>query len=528
MSGVKKALPFVILLGIGAMAGGGIYVYKNTEKKQLARREQAYADLSQCLFGERVEAPDTAATSITSMQARGAHLPDSTRWVEGGMPWPQRCKDNADELMSALRDASMMKEDPKRNLMKELAPLVDDLKKPDAQTSYLVRSVVGFWRSAEQNGLLMAAESKVAGPEKTGRIDADLPSLALPFASILPVGNGPTWHFLGTRNDKKDALASCSANEDGLQCLEFTSDDSFFPNGTWESAAFLPEDVSGGIALLRDGKLEKTKITVPKSVHVDAAGTVFAVNSPFVDDALRPQLVIQPLGKEPTTIQLQKLLEKRVPEGFDMQSTFVLGGSLVAPLEDKSLAFPLTAEGKLGEPIAIALDDHPCRAGAQYVLTDDKKLQFFDGAKTTEVTIPSKDSSFRARAACSPSGAVQIGGRVLCRSSGCVEVIDETGYKLFEENVQHPPVMDVIGDRIVYTWGAKDGAGLLVHVGDKGMVPNGKDILVVEKTGGKGPSKMGVFGGPKGAIAVADVEGTLIGFRITENGEVGPLKVTWK
>lgn len=526
--GLKKAVPFIVVIGLAGIIGGGVVAYQSAEEKQTVRREQAFVDLSQCLFGERVEASDTAANAITGMQARAAHLPDGVRWPEGGSPWPQRCAEPSRELMNALRDSSLWKDEPKRVLMKEVDLLAQDLDRPDAHSAFLTRTVVGLWRAAEEYGLKMGASSSLPGPPKTERIGADLGSLSLPFGHVLPIPDGPVWHFLATIKDKPDAIASCAPSEDGLSCVEFQSEKVHFkPLGSWESPAFLPQDGDRSLCLLKGGTLEKTAIDFPRSVHVDADGTFYVVHD-LVETGqteVTKKLTIRPVGKNSIMLELSKVFGDRV-DLSNAVDIFVLGPAVYARLPDKTVRAAVSRDGTVTEVADIPYEPKMCRAGTQFVVGGGAKLKFVDGSKVTELATGAKSDELRKQ--CSSSGSVQVGGRILCRSTGCVEVFDETGYPLFVKSVQHPLVMDTVGDRIVYTWGAKDGSGLLMHVGEPGLVAEGKDIVIVDKTGGKGPSQMGVFGGDKIALAFANIEGQLIGFRVTASGDVGPIKIAWK
>lgn len=534
MSAATKGIAIGVLVLLAGGAGGGFYLYRKSGETQKTKREQAFADVSQCLFGERVEAPDTAATAMTGMQARGAHLADAARWPESGIAWPQRCASNAEDLIVAVRESSFLEAEPKRILLKEADALLTDLKKPDAQAAFLQRSVVALWRAAEQNQLRMAASSTVVGPPPTVRAGISFDALELPFANILPVENGPVWHFLATRKGKKDALATCVPTETGLSCKEFKSDDAFLPRGTWDSAAYIPQTLEPSLRVLVDGKLEDPGLPNPNSVHVDDKGTVYALVSSYDTDKSEnvTKIHIKPRDKEAIVVRVDKAAAKH--DLKDVLPLQLVGQGLVARAlspKERVLRFPIAADGTFGAPKEIPGMTF-CRAGQRYVFSafegERATLVFLEGDTLgNEVNIP-KTEDGAGRTKCSASGAVQIGARILCRTTGCIEVFDDAGFTLFMKNVQTKPIIDMVGDRIVYTWGAKDGSGLLVHVGDPGFTAAGKDVLVVDKTGGKGPQQMGVFGSDKFALAIAEVEDKLVGFVINANGEVSAAKVDWK
>lgn len=539
MARLKTILPIAALVLLAGGAAGGWFVCTKTEAKQKTKREQAFADISQCLFGERVEGAEEAASAITAMQARGGHLPPSSRWVDQGVAWPQRCGTYAKDLLDATRESSFIDEEAKRVLMKDASDLVEELAKPDAQTGFLARPVTALWKDAKTHGLSFASSSKVANaPPKTERIGVTFEALEVPFLNLLPVMRGPQWHFLVTRRDKKDKLGSCVPSEAGLACKEFESDYAFMPEGGWESPSFLPQVADHSIRVLHDGALVDPGLPERARVYMDNAGTLFALAQAWDNDKKDAieKLFIKPEGKPAKEVNLAKLLDKRpdISKDAALTADFIGQGiSVITQIDgkEKKLRFPLSADGTLGEPIQVPRSTM-CRAGARYVFreVENKMITYLDGDKLAEsISLPSVEAAASRDFSCSASGSVQIDSRRLCRPKpvGCVEVLDKESFDVFKANVQHLPVIDTVGDRIVYTWGAKDGSGLLVHIGDPGFVAAGRDVLVVDKTGGKGPQKMGMFGGDKFAIAIADVEGKLVAFMIKADGSVGPVPVTW-
>jgi dipeptidyl-peptidase-3 len=129
---------------------------------------------------------------------------------------------------------------------------------------------------------------------------------------------------LATRKDKKDALASCKPTEAGFDCVEFTTDRRFVPNGSWDSPDFLPQE-SGGLYLLHGGKLEEVSPRMPLSHHVTGNGTVFALQQ--ADGDRKMELVVKPFGKEASTKDLGKLVEEvyRVGGRYDKEIRQVIG-----------------------------------------------------------------------------------------------------------------------------------------------------------------------------------------------------------
>lgn len=539
MARLSTIIPIAAVVVLAGGAAGGWFVCTKTEAKQKAKREQAFADLSQCLFGERVEGAEEAASAITAMQARGGHLPQANRWVDQGVAWPQRCGTYAKDLVDATRDSSFIEEEAKRALMKDAAELGEELAKPDAQTGFLARPITALWKDAKTHGLTFASTSKVSNPPpKTERIGVTFDALEVPFVNLLPVMRGPQWHFLVTRKDKKDKLGSCIPSESGLACKEFESDFAFMPEGGWESPSFLPQVTDHSIRVLREGVLVDPGLPERARVYMDKSGTLFALAQAWDNDnkdAIE-KLLIKPDGKDAKAINLGKLLDKRpnISKDAPLTADFIGQGLTVVTQVDgkeKKLRFPLSPEGALGDPIEIPKGP-VCRAGSRYVFREieNKMITFLEGDKLGEsLSLPSVEAATSRDFSCSASGSVQIDSRRLCRPKpvGCVEVLDKESFEVFKANVQHLPVIDTVGDRIVYTWGAKDGSGLLVHIGAPGFVATGRDVLVVDKTGGKGPQKMGVFGGEKLAIAIADVEGKLVAFMIKADGSVAPVPVTW-
>jgi len=542
MSTLKKAAPFLILGGVAAMVGGGVLAYNSAEAKQKLAREQAFTDLSQCLLGEIVASGDDTINSINMIQNRVAHRPDATRGNEDGKPWPQRCGGYARDMGDAVRTSSFLDESAKRDLLKETDLLTKDLESVGATGSYLAHPVLGVWRAAEKHGLAMTQSSNAIGPPKPAVFDSASQGTDVPFSSVLPIRNGPSWHFLAVRKDKPGALSSCTPTAQGLSCVDFTFDGALNPIGTWSNPSFIPLWDGRQLQRLNDGKIEPldTKIVgAEPRVHVDEKGTLYLIGTSFVDDEVKLRLTVVPLGGKPKSVTLEKALDK-ASEGAaaDAVTATLLGPNVVIRrtgadgVSGELQMFAITEGAKLAEPTKIpstgSVDLIPniCRVGNAFALNlspQGTSLVFYEGGKWSA---PAKSDKHGFD--CTPAGGVWIGDGDYCRAGSCSEVFSKEDSEAFIGSLGGLPRSDLVGDKVVSVWGAKEGSGLLLRIATLGDKSAAVELLVSEKSDPKRWNLAGVYGDATGATVLAEVEQRVIGARVTADGKVLPLKITTK
>lgn len=283
-SGLRRALPLILLAGSLAVPAAVVGIYFYQEGRQAGARSQAFADLSQCLFGEIVPSHEETTAKLARLQARSVHLSNDARWPVGGEPWPQRCASHGKDMMDAVRASSLMDETPKDELLKELDLLVKELEHPHAQTAYLPRAVLSVWKKAAIGEVAVGGSSSVTGPPRAVPMEGDAASAELPFVNIEHVPGGPAWHFIGHRaagpSTDRATIGSCAPTTDGLSCHEVQPDGSLDPRGTWDSPAFIAMSDDGALKLLSGDKLLDTSpdYSGATQVHVDDRGTVYAMN----------------------------------------------------------------------------------------------------------------------------------------------------------------------------------------------------------------------------------------------------------
>ncbi len=130
----RRAAPFVVILGIAGSAFGTWAVYARTKDKQRVARENAFAELSVCLLGERVASGDDTINGISATQARVAHATNPDRGSVQGTSWPQRCSTQARDMMEAIRQSTLLDEAARIDLLKVLDELAKELDGPRARS----------------------------------------------------------------------------------------------------------------------------------------------------------------------------------------------------------------------------------------------------------------------------------------------------------------------------------------------------------------------------------------------------------
>lgn len=518
---MKKALPFVILALIAAFFGGGYFLYKRTEDKQRAAREQAFADLSQCLLGEPIASGDDTINGISQTQARVAHLPDLARGGVDGKPWPQRCTMQTSLMMDAVRESSMMDDGPKREILKTLDELKKDLEASDAQKKYLPSTVLPVWRAAEKAKLLVAPSSSVQGPPRPAVMDG---SAELPFTSLFPVRGGKRWAFLVERKGKAGSYAVCAQGDAGMKCKEFSADGGVQAEGYWESEDFLPVLVDGKSGILHDGKItEIPGDLVRGDSYVDDKGTFYGLAFGTGDEDMnKVYLSVRAFGKSAKRIELDEILKDQLPESVMLSAgTYLLGRSLLITSGPDVLQVPFDEKGKLGKPSKIAPVSRggfwACRTGKGFVIASGSSLYFEEGGKWSPAV-----SSQSGALQCAPNGVVR--GFEICTTGGCSEPLSKQEQEAFLLAGQLPEWAPM-GDKLVMAWAAKEGAGLFASTRAlKGGLP--EDTVFAEHIVEKSPA-MGLFADDAGAIVVSEVEGRVLGAKIGTDGKVKPLAVSF-
>ncbi len=541
MSSVKKFVPVAVLLGVGAMVGGGVYAYKRAVGKQQEAREQAFADLSQCLLGEVVVSGDDTINGLNATQNRLGHRPDSTRGVVDGAPWPQRCGGQARKMMDAVRDSSFMDDHPKREMLKVLDVLAKDLEAKGATEIYLAGSVLQVWRQAEKAGIAMGKSSSIVGPPKPALMEGGNAAAELPFSTILPVRGGPQWHFLAERKDKVGTIASCATSKEGLTCAEFAFDGSLNPVGTWSDAQRLPVWDGKKLSILTGGKLEEISLDIAGEprVHVDDKGSVYALGTIFANEEVKLSLAVRHEGKKVKSVALEKALEKASEgAGADAVTAVLVGSNVVIRrtmadgYSGELQMFAIDVDLSLGKPVPIKTDGSPnsvpsvCRVGDSFALQADRRqtrLHFFDGQKWTG-PVKSDAPGFD----CSAAGGVWLAQRTYCRPSGCIDAFAKEDEDAFMAAIKAVPDSTFSGDKLVNVWSVKEGHGTMVRVGAPGDAKSAEETLIYERSDPKGGGQDGAFGDKHGAWVLSEIEGRVIGAHVTPDGKVGPIKVSSK
>lgn len=537
MSALKKAVPFLILGGVAAMVGGGVFAYNRAEAKQKEARDQAFTDLSQCLMGDIIASGDDTLNRIGKIQNRVAHRTNEGD-AEGGREWPGRCATITRDMSESVRTSSFLDEGAKRDLLKELERLQKELELPNAAAADLGLPILALWRVAEKHKISVTRSSSVAGPPVIP-VMPDLEKALLPFGGVQPIANGPAWAFYADgRGDNKHYV--CSLAGDALECTGFEREGSFYAIGTWSSPARIPFwDGAGSLLLLNGNKLEpvETKFSgVDPRVHLSESGTLYALGTAFVGEEVKQLLVVRTAEGKTKTVGLEKALEKASEgAGADaVTATLLANNVLIRRTAEDGIhgdlqLFTIGDDAKLTDagkmPAKGSVDMVPaiCRIASGYALdlsVRQTTLMFWDNGKWAGPV-----NSDARGLACAPSG-VWVAERQVCNGSGCTDVLAAKDVDKLLQTTGALPSSTKFGDKSVLAWHAREGSGVMVRVATIGSKDTPTETVVSE-TSSKGGSP-NVYGDTNGAIVFDEGDGKLIGVRVKADGSVIPLAVTLK
>lgn len=520
----RKLAPFVVLLGIAGIAGGTWAVYAHTKDKQRTAREDAFADLSVCLLGERVVSGDDTINGLTATQARVAHATNPERGPIDGTPWPQRCSAPARTMMEAVRQSTLLEESSKTDLLKVLDELAKELDAERSQDTYLARAVLAVWRSAERAGVYVGPASSAAPPPMPTPLEG---SPDLPFSGLFSVPGGPQWAFLTDRKDRPNALSVCHLTDDKLLCHEFESTGRITTGCTWENPALIPIFEDRIPKVFQDGKLVPVDIDAIDGgqCHVDEAGTFYALTR--TSDERR--LVVKPLGQKAVGKPLAKVLDLGDKEAI---TWFLVGKTLIVDVGDHLLGVALDASGPVkGKPVTLGPSPRTAyeflRAGKAWYLV----------GRATPPTLTPLDPSKGFGSPLSPTQPFVGGGnpsgwlftqKSVCSSTKCQSWIGEDEAAAFTAGVGRLPGRDMAGSRLVTAWAAKDGNGVLMNVRDLASEGSRGDLILISPRSDPKDNPIAVFGDDRGALVLAEVEKRVVGARVLPDGRATQLVVEWR
>jgi hypothetical protein len=536
MSALKKAIPFVVLGGVAAMVGGGIYAYNRAEAKQKAERDQAFTDLSQCLLGDIVPSGDDTMVRMTLVRGRIAHRSEAALAGDDGKAWPQRCAGITRDMSDSVRTSSFLDETAKRDLLKELEQLQKELEAPNAINTDLGLPMLALWRVVEKHGVRVTPSSSVAGPPMLTLIDG---IGELPFEEIRAIYNGPVRAFLVSLKIDPNKTSLCVVADDGLECRGLDVEGSMTPLGTWSSVTAIPFWDGEEVQILRDGKAEpigaKLAGAEPK-VHVDERGTAFLLGVAFGDEDVKPLLVVKPAGGKAKSVNLEKALD-RASDGASadaVTATLLANNVMIRRTAADGISgslqtFAISDDAKLAEPVSVpskgSTDLIPlnCRIASGYAVDMSLRqsaLMFWEGGKWAGPVSPRGRHSFN----CAPSG-VWVSESTVCTATGCVDVLDKERWDALISAGASPSTTR-FGDSVVAAWAVRENGGVVVQVSKVGEKKPQTEVLIAEKTDSK--SRTLVWGDETGAVVAAEVAGHLLGARVKADGSVVPLRVTLK
>lgn len=540
MSALKKAVPFLILGGVAAMVGGGVFAYNRAEAKQKEQRDQAFTDLSQCLLGEIIASGDDTLNKISKIQNRIVIGSEDPADADAGKTWPQRCGTITRDMSESVRTSSFLDEGAKRDLLKELERLQKDLEVPNAATSDLGLPILALWRAAEKHKIQVTKSSNVAGPVLVPSLE-NAEKAVMPFTRLETIASGSTWAYLVTgTGDSKQYV--CSLAGDELACKGFEHAGALDPIGTWSGPKGIAfADAVGGVFLFDGEKLTAldTKFSggAPR-LHVSENGNVYMVGTAFIGDEVKQLLAVRTANGKTKTVSLEKALDRASDgAGKDAMTATILADNVLIRrtaedgLKGELQLFAISDDAKLTEggkmPAQGSVDMVPsvCRMATGFALdlsVRQTTLMFFDKGKWSGPL-----TSARRGLACTPAG-VSVGNQELCSSSGCRELFSADEVKTFEKLSGTSPKSAKMGDKVVLSWYAREGSGVMVHVGPASGKGPATELFVSETS--QKYDAPNVYADDSGALVFGQLgsDGKLVGVRVKADGSVVPLPVTMK
>lgn len=516
MASLKKLAPLLALGATVAVGAGGFAYYKHLETRDRQKREQLFADLGQCLVGRVVTSDAEILADYASLEAWTMHRPPEMRGKAQGGAWPDRCGARAHALMDAARDSAFIDKDTKVAQLDAVGILANDLDAQEKKRSPCAGDVASLWRQAGEQHWAMATSSTVAGPSRPTMMDG---APETPFASLLPLEGGPEWAFLTAPRDK-GPLGFCTLGATGLSCTELKGDGHVNVAGAWESASFIPVLSGGELQLLHDGVMENAGIKgFAFEAYAERDGTLYAL----VADGEKRSLAIKRLGKKAKLTSLDDAISAFTGfgEGTAERSRLVGKGVLV-PGDQGWSRFPILDNGSVGDPARLegaqGTISTLCRTGpsiaVQFGVTNVAYL--FDGPVVSRRAV-------LGGIKCGEAGELWSSGQ-LCTAKDCHDPLPTS----IRERLHESGAVGLAGDKVVTAWLVSAGRGMLARVAPDGDASDTPDVVIAPKTDVEDHQRVAIFGGPKGAIALAETKSGLIGAHITSDGKVEPLRIDKK
>jgi hypothetical protein len=344
-----------------------------------------------------------------------------------------------------------------------------------------------------------------------------------PFASLLPLEGGPEWAFFTAPKDK-GPLGFCTLAKSGLACKNLDGDGHATVAGTWESASFIPILQDGELKLIHDGKIEGASVKgTLQDASADRDGGLLAV---VVDGSNDTALVVKPYGKRSHALSLKEALASAPGAVVDAVPAAKLAGhDLFLPAADALYRAHVKPSGDLEAPVAVPGArggiTQVCRSGATRV------LELSAGGQRTAVLVDeqggAKTVSVPSRIRCGTGGEVWAGDQV-CTAAGCHDPLAPS----VRSNLHESAAVGVVGDKVVVAWLVSAGRGMLARVAPDNDTSDTPDVVIAPKTDVEPHQRVAIFGGPQGALALAETKSGLIGAHVTSDGKVEPIRIETK
>ena len=523
MASFKKMAPLVALGATAALGAGGFFFYRHLEHGDEDARKQRFADLSACLLGRSVTSDAEALEDFASLEAWTFERPPEMRGKADGGAWPDRCGEKAQAFSNSVRDSAFIDKETKVAMLDAISVLATDLSTQATKRTPCAGDVASLWRKALDLKVEMAATSTVKGPSRPSVMDG---SADLPFASVLPIEGGTEWIFLAEKKGKDAPIGVCTVTTDGLACKNLTGDAHVSAGGMWASTSFVPLVHRDKLQLLHDGAITDVQRGVVNDAYADTDGTVYAV---VLDRSGNRKLLVKAFDQKASMASLDEAIlalpSLELPSDAASSARFV-GTNLVVRARDHLYRVPVTPQAKLGEPVALdaPVDEmgNVCRSGDSFVVSFPAPGQRH--ALFVTSTYEAKLMTFEGVARCGASGEFWNTKEQECRPGGCHDPIPASVRGLLPDTA----AVGLAGDKVVTAWLVPAGRGMLARVATDGGTDDLPDVVIAKKTDVEEHRRVAIFGGPKGALVMAETKSGLIGAHVGADGKVAPLAVDWK
>lgn len=570
----------VLLVAGGAIAGVVIY---QTRQAKLRTSEQ-FGALSQCLFGEPLDAAVVPSQRFRQHQLAAMSLPEKERGSVENVAWPQRCGPISQAMLERAKDAGLTTQDSK-DVGYWADQLAKGLKAPNGQMADVSEALDATFAEARKIGLTPVASPTTGGPP--GKVEAqsldDLVKGAPLTPSFFPLKELSLELHQGEEHFAlvQDATISppvfiCSLKQEGIECARLVESLTKAGHGlrllgTTDAGAFplVFEGNRGDSGIYRSDTGELVDTRYSYGGWASKAGGAFVLG--WNEEKHEAFLVSRNRGEKEAK---HEKVDVKFEVGNFYYSSQVLWDTVILRgvnenFERRLYALPIEEKtGKLGDPIDVGELPEPgevdggenelphimgCRSGQTTAVrvkgrsnnflsfniggkwTKPLSSSYFDGQLTCDGTSVSVvDVSYQSSAAWR-STVVET----RCTSAKCD--VNQIELQRYLGGVLELAPRDgllsaaALGEKLVVAWAAGDRGGIRVRVAAGSEIEHAPDVVVMDdlvvdkKTGNLSTvSDLRLVSAPGHAILFLATKSGVFPLRVDPDGKISPEKVTWR